>query len=39
MDMKYFPNLSMVQLGSYGHPPPQGITGALYNNIYRDNII
>ena len=22
----------MVQLGSYGHPPPQGITGALYNN-------
>ena len=31
MDMKYFPNLSMVQLGSYGHPPPQGITGALYN--------
>ena len=32
MDMKYFPNLSMVQLGSYGHPPPQGITGALYNN-------
>ena len=31
MDMMYFPNSSMVQLGSYGHPPPQGITGALYN--------
>ena len=27
MDMKYFPNSSMVQLGSYGHPPPQGKLG------------